>query len=216
MAKVLVVSDIRLFREGLAQLLTRETHFQEVAMASQVDEALGHIRELAPDTVLLDKGMPGAMLAIKAIAEQFSSTKVIVLGMSERPEDIIECAEAGIAGYICREASLDELMEAIERASREELSCSPRIAAALLRRVGRLAAERTDLCQDTQLTARELQITRLIDEGLCNKEIASRLHVQLSTTKNHIHNILDKLGVGRRGEAAAKLRRLGLLRQPRI
>jgi len=119
---------------------------------------------------------------------------------------VIACAEAGVSGYVTREASLDELTGVVESVARGESPCSPRISALLLRRVAETAGRRTETDAARRLTRREAEIVGLIDEGLSNKQIAGRLSIELATVKNHVHSILEKLQVERRAEAAARVR----------
>jgi DNA-binding NarL/FixJ family response regulator len=136
------------------------------------------------------------------------SIKVVALGVPEIDSEIIACAEAGISNYVTRQGSISELIRAIQDAVRGELRCPPKIAASLLQQVGSLSAERSPLEEPSRLTPREMEIVHLIDLGLSNKEIAAQLFIEVSTVKNHVHNLLDKLNVRRRGEAAARLRPL--------
>jgi DNA-binding NarL/FixJ family response regulator len=131
---------------------------------------------------------------------------VIALSVEETDEELIACAEAGVAGFVRRDAAFDELTTTISSVVRGELPCSPQTAAILLRRIAQLAAERRRVTVTARLTPREREIVRLIDDGLSNKEIAGRLHIELATVKNHVHNILEKLQVHGRLEAAAHLR----------
>jgi len=112
----------------------------------------------------------------------------------------------GIAGFVTSEASVAELVAAIESVARGESLCSPSVVAALLRRLGSLARSWAEADPTQPLTRREREILELIDEGLSNKQIAQRLRIELPTVKNHVHNILGKLGVRRRAEAAALVR----------
>jgi two-component system nitrate/nitrite response regulator NarL len=198
MIRVLVVSDIRLYREGIADALTRSGRC-EVAMTPADDW------ELAPtDVVLLDLAHPRARELLAAAGD----SRVVALGVREVEEEVIGWAEAGVAGYVTREATLDELVAVVESVARGEMECSPRIAALLLQRVASVAGTGRTLA-DGRLTPRENEIVGLLDQGLSNKQIARRLSIEPATVKNHVHHILDKLGVARRGEVAAQLRRDG-------
>jgi DNA-binding NarL/FixJ family response regulator len=144
---------------------------------------------------------------IRAVAEQAPATRVVVLGLPAGDQALLDCAEAGAAGYVSRDASLADLKAALQSAVLGELRCTPRDAAALLRRVALLAAQRSGPAPTgAALTQREVEIAGLIDGGLSNKEIARRLGIEVSTVKNHVHNILEKLQVHRRGEAVSQLR----------
>ena len=206
MITVLIASDIRLYREGLAESLKKHATLDVVGTALRPDDAVRKCAELGPGIVLVDHAMAESLRTIRLIAESQPDTRAIVLGVLESEEQVMACAEAGAAGYVTREASLEELVMTIESAARGELRCSARIAATLLRQVSRRASGWRDTPERSPLTARELEIVRLIEQGLSNKEIAGRLGIQVATVKNHVHNLLDKLRVRHRADAAARLR----------
>jgi DNA-binding NarL/FixJ family response regulator len=176
-----------------------------VGTATNLDEAVRLAAELFPSVILVDHALPEVVRTIRLILATQPMVKVVILGVLESDENILACAEAGVAGYVPREASLEDLIEAIECASRGELRCSPRMGATLLRLLALRAASSADHSSRT-LTSREVEIVRLIEQGLSNKEIASRLGIQVATVKNHVHNLLEKLHVHRRAEAADRLR----------
>ena len=213
---VFVVSDVRLYREGLAHSLKRDGRLTVLGTGGRVADAFGLEVARNDVVVLLDLALRDALGAVRALVERSTRVVVVALGVSEKTERIVECAEAGVVGYVCRDQSLDDLVRTVSSAVKGELDCSNRVAGALIRRLGRLAALRGSDPEATHLTLRERQVAELIDEGLSNKEIAARLHIELSTAKNHVHNILEKLGVHRRGEAAARLRRAGILPRPGV
>lgn len=209
MTRVFVVSNIRLYREGLSEMLARDGRLEVVGASSQ---GLGdqELVEAGADVVLVDMGIPDALAAIRGLRRGAGSCKVVAIGVRNRSDRVVACAEAGVANYVCRESTLDELVEAVEAAVRGELDCPPEIAAALVGRVARLA-ERTAAADQPYLTPRQLDVARLLERGLTNQEIADRLHIEVSTAKIHVHNILRKLGVRHRGQAVAKLHRSGML-----
>jgi two-component system nitrate/nitrite response regulator NarL len=202
--RVLIVAGIRLYRDGLAEVLSRRERLQVVGTAATRVQAMSLLTPVRPDVVLLDMATPDSHAAARelAVAEQLH---VVALGVPENDEDAIACAEAGVAGYVFRDASVDDLVGVIESAARGELLCSPRVAGWLARRVAILGTRRQDAL-DERLTAREREILTLIDRGLANKEIAVRLHLGVATVKVHVHNVLEKLQVHTRAEAAARLR----------
>ena len=213
MIRILIVDDTRLYREGLAQLLGRNDRLSVVGVAGERDDALACVRELDPDIVLLHMGMPDSFEILRAMVATAPRTKVVGLRVAETEDEILACAESGIAGYLPRDGSLDDLLSTVDSVARGEVLCSPRVAATLLRRVATLAVERRPRAVAANLTPREREIVGLIDEGLSNKEIALRLSIEVHTVKNHVHNILEKLKVHRRGEAAARLREDGTIRR---
>jgi two-component system, NarL family, nitrate/nitrite response regulator NarL len=205
--RLFVVAAVGLYREGLAQVLAREPGMTVVGTAADEDELLATVEKTKPDLVLIDVESPGGLEAVEAVAQVLPELKAIALAVNETEEGILACAEAGAAGFVLRGASLDVLITTIDSVARGEMPCSPRIVSALLRRVAALASLHRSEEASARLTTREREIVELIDAGLSNKEIAARLHIEVPTVKNHVHNILEKLNVSRRIEAAAQLRR---------
>ena len=207
MTRVLVVADVRLYRDGLVEMLRRDGRVSVVGAAAAGDELLRQIRDRGPHAVLLDITMSGSLDLVAAINAAAPDVNIIALGIPEVESDVIRYAEAGVSGYVPREASVAQLVKTVTGVARGEFACSPRIAAALLRRVATLAAAYAPEAPVRDLTSREREITQLIETGLSNKEIARRLSIEVATVKNHVHSILKKLRVHRRGEAAALVRR---------
>lgn len=211
MVRVLIISAIRLYRDGLAQVLGGDDDVEVVGAFDTTTSAIGGKRGDAPgpDVVLLDTADPRALDDMRLISGEFPGVKVVGLGVGHGDDDVIACAEAGIAGYVFREASLDELVATVQSSARGELRCSPELAGTLLRRVANLARAGgavSETAVTEVLTRREKEIVDLIERAYSNKQIAGELFIEVATVKNHIHNILEKLGVRTRGEAAAKLR----------
>lgn len=177
-----------------------------VGTAAAGEEALDCVRSLTPDVVVLDMARVESAEMLRSLTRALPSLKVVAVGVPEVERRVIACAEAGIAGYVRCEGTVEDLLATLESITSGEALLSPRMAASLLRRVATLAAEREpdiEVC----LTPRECEIAELLTDGLSNKEIAQRLCVEVATVKNHVHSILDKLKVSRRGEAAARVRR---------
>jgi DNA-binding NarL/FixJ family response regulator len=218
-----VVSDVRLYRDGLTDSLGRHNSLAIVGTASTSDEAVAQAISLRPDVVIVDMAMPDSLGTVRCLKKVPQHAAVVAFAVAEVEHAVLACAEAGVAGYVPRDASIEDLVAAVHRAARGEALCSPRIAATLFRRVAALAAELHPVAAAAgQLTGREREIIALIDAGMSNKEIAQRLSIEVATVKNHVHNVLDKLQVNRRGQAAARLRaagsrlaRGGLLEAPR-
>ncbi len=208
MAKhVLIVGDNRLYREGLARVLNENPRTHVVGMAQSRSEALAAAAAMRPEVVLLDMVMADALATARHLIEAAPGLKVVALGVAEIESEVVACAEAGIASYVTRDGTLDDLMQAMDSAVRGELRCSPQVAGSLLRRVSSLASERPEQPDLCALTNREIRILGIIEQGLSNKEIARALAIEVATVKNHVHHILEKLHVSRRGEAAALFRR---------
>lgn len=203
---VFVLAGLRLYREGVAGALANDGRFRVVGTAADGPAALALLAEVAPDVVLVETGAADGPALVRTVCEHAPDARIVALGISGEEADVLPLAEAGIAGWLTREASVEDLCETVASAAAGEAVCSPRIAASLLRRVAALAADRRLGPTATPLTRRQREILALIDEGLSNKEIARRLSIELATVKNHVHNILEKLQVTRRAEAAALVR----------
>jgi two-component system, NarL family, nitrate/nitrite response regulator NarL len=177
-----------------------------VGSAASAPEALALVERHDPDTVVLDLGTAGPAF-VRDLTARAPELRVIALAVTETPSNVVEWAEAGIAGLVTQDGTLTDLIEAIVSAAHDELVCSPLAAGVLLRQVRAMAGHTNG---DASLTPREVEIAQLIERGLMNKEIALRLGIELPTVKNHVHRILEKLGASRRADAAAHIRRTGL------
>jgi two-component system nitrate/nitrite response regulator NarL len=205
---LVVVSEVRLYREGLARLVGNAIESATVRTTGSGEGALGLLEVESAEVVLLDLSLPAALEVARRVQAAFPAVKVVGLGVQDEDEQIVACAEVGIAGLVSRSGSTEDLIVAIECAAAGELSCSKRAAGALLARVAALAGSAQRAPEEVPLTQREIQVVKLVDEGLTNKEIAAHLHISTATARNHVHNILDRLGVRTRSKAAAVARRL--------
>ena len=201
--RIVIVSDVCLYREGLALALHARGDVQVVGMVDSREAAERALAAHPCDVVLLDACMPQALQTARALLSADASIKVVAVAVAEEAADVVACAQAGLDGYVPRDGSIDDVAAAIHGVILGELHCSPRMTATLFKR---LAALGPVADESGQLTARETEVLELIDRGLSNKEIARRLRIGTATVKNHVHNILDKLHVTRRAEAAAQLR----------
>jgi DNA-binding NarL/FixJ family response regulator len=204
---VVVIAAVRFYREGLAGLFANRPDFTVAASVANEEEGLEQIEALVPDVVLLALAPTAGVLLVEEIVERSPETRVVIVGIADDDPEVLPLAEAGVAGYVTTDASAEELVCVVESVARGEALCSPRIAAALLQRVAALARDQRPRPPHAQLTTREREIVALIDQGLSNKEIARALWIEVATVKNHVHNILEKLNVTRRAEAAALVRR---------
>ena len=210
--RVLIVADVRFYRDGLADIIARHPRCSVLGTASSRAEAVDRVRETSPDVVLLDTAMPDGLLAAADIVASSPSAKVVAIALNETAHAVLEWAEVGASGYVPRDASLTDLIAAIERTARGELQCSAAVAAGMIRRVWALAKVAGDRQMPegaVHLTPREREIMRLIDQGMSNKDIARHLGIGVATAKSHVHHILEKLHVRGRSQAAARLRHSG-------
>lgn len=209
MLTVVLVSETRVYREGLAEWLDQDGRVQVTATAGNLDSAILHIRCAQPRIILFDYALSEGLRVIPLLQALGGEGRLVALGVPDTTADILACAEAGVAGYALRSASCDDLVKTLLAVDRGEFRCSPRVAASLARRVAALVAERRGDGAEAPfpLTPREQEIAELLERGWGNKEIARSLGIEVATAKNHVHNILAKLNVHRRGEAAATVRR---------
>lgn len=206
MLRLVVVANARIYREGLARRLGEREDFEVVATVAGLEESLPWARADA-DVVLVDMATPRSLAIVERLHLESSTARIIAIGVPELEDVILQCAEAGISGYLPLEGSLEELVRLIKSVSRGESLVSPRIAAGLLRRVSTLADRQASGAVALPLTRRERQIADLLEQGLTNKEISRRLDIRVATVKNHVHNILKKLHLQHRAEVGARLRR---------
>jgi DNA-binding NarL/FixJ family response regulator len=204
--RVLVVAGVRLYRDGVASNLGHRDNLTVVGAAATGEEVLGLVASLRPDVVVLDMGMSDSLEVARAISAEAPAARVVAFAVEDIDLKVLACAEAGVAGYVPREASMNDLVATIEQVTRGELNCSPRIVASLFRHVASLASKVRTSAGGADLTRREREVLALIDAGLSNKEIAVRLHIEVSTVKNHVHNLLEKVQATSRSQAAAQLR----------
>lgn len=208
--KVLVVADIRLYREGAAESLRRLDGIDHVDTASTGSSAVAAARRCGCDVVLMDMSVENSAGVVESMMTARPGMKVVALGVPEEGPQVVECAEAGIVGYVPRDASLADLGDVLRTALRGEAWCSSKVAAGLLRHIAMQARTRRagGSAHQLQLTRREQDVLRLLETGLTNKEIARALDIKLSTVKNHVHNLLAKFGAHGRADIVGALDRL--------
>lgn len=215
--RIALVHRDGLYRDCLCRCLAQAESISVVHCASGLaHETWEIVGSYGPDLLLLEYGLCRRYefrRPAKGGGAASPATKVIVVGVPNREEDILACIESeGAAGYLSVDSTLSDLMENINAVMNGETLCSPRVASLAFDRVSALTRrlENGRAGERTRLTRREAEIVSLIDAGLSNKEIATRLHIELSTVKNHIHNILDKLQLHDRHSAVNYVKEQGL------
>jgi len=199
---VFIVAEVRLYREGLAESLSTCPRLSVVGIGASREDACERVPQLGPDVVLVDVATRESLTLIRDLRADALRCKVLAFAVDEVGADIIECAEAGAAGYVTADASVDDLVAAIEGIARAELVCSPRIAAQLFGRISE-RGERWSVAAKI-LTTREREVLDCLRQGKSNKEIAQTLNIAEPTVKNHVHHLLEKLDVTTRAQAAAR------------
>jgi two-component system, NarL family, nitrate/nitrite response regulator NarL len=197
--KVLVVTEIRLYRDGVAEALRRQRDVELVATSASGSAAVLAAHRSGCDVVLLDMAMTDSTQVVQSLLTTRPGLKVVALGVPEDGPEVVECAEAGICGYVSRDSSLAEVTDSLRTALRGEAPLSARVAAGLLKHIAVQARSRRDGVPH-DLTAREHEVLGLMKSGMTNRQIARALDLQLSTVKNHVHNVLHKYGVASRAE----------------
>ena len=210
--RVLLVDDQALFREGLRTLLSVQAGLEVVGEAGNGEEALQQAAALKPDVILMDLQMPGldGAATTRRLRAQGSPSKVIVLTTFDDDENVFEGLRAGAVGYLLKDTPSARLVEAIRLAARGESFLEPSVAAKVVSEFARLSPRPSEALTEP-LSERELEVLRLVARGESNREIAAELVIAEGTVKNHLTNILAKLEVSDRTEAAVKARELGVI-----
>jgi len=203
---VVIASSVRLVREGLVACLRDRDGIVVIDAVNLESDGIARVAAIAPDVVLVDLGHRDPREVTQLLKIACSEAKLVAFALAEIDDDVFACAAAGFSGYVPRESGADDIYRALMDAASGRLNCAPHIAAAMFSRLADLLQKIPADMALPALTAREGEILALAEEGRSNKEIARHLRISLATVKNHIHNILLKLHVGRRGEAVARLR----------
>jgi DNA-binding NarL/FixJ family response regulator len=209
--RVAVSSEDRMLREVLEASLTGREGLEVPPAGPEADGAL--------DVVLVDVGfnLAAALARTWEARERWPVAKLIVVGLEQEDESLVDFIEAGALGYVLRASSPDDLVAAIHAVQQGMVTCSPRVVASVLARISLLsrhAAPAPAVSEVEPLTLREREILTLLAAGLGNKEVGQRLRITVQTVKNHVHRILEKLGVHRRRDAVRLAYDLGILAEP--
>ena len=203
--RVVVVDDGRLNRDCLVAQLAN--HGFPATVAWDLPSLLSEVGNSPPDVILLNIGTPDSSTLLQFALDLNRDIRVIVFGLSiDRESEIVNCAEAGVAGLHLRTESFEDLLDLLSNTGDGRAQCSPDVSAILLRRVYAFAAQANPDASTDALTAREIEILELIEQGMTNQQIATRLSLTVNTVKNHVHNLLGKLGVGSRTDAVGVFR----------
>jgi len=211
--KIMLVEDHVLVREGTKEMLDREDDMEVVAEAGDGEQAVRLAAELDLDIVIMDIALPklNGIEATKQIKEISPHTAILVLTAYDDDEYVFALLEAGAAGYLLKDVSTDELVEAIRAVQAGESMLHPAIARKVVNRFSRHAAEGKEEAPLEELTEREIEVLQLAGRGITNREIADNLSISHRTVQAHLSHIFSKMGVGSRTEAVVYALRTGLL-----
>ena len=212
--RVLIADDHAVVREGLRWMISTEPGLELVGEAADGVEAADKARALQPDVILMDLVMPrkDGIEAIEEIVDERPAARILVLTSFAEDEKVFAAVKSGALGYLIKDSSPQELMQAIRDVHRGEPSMDPAIAQKLMRELQRSTRSPEQPLTEEPLTEREVEVLRWVAQGLSNQEIADRLVVSERTVRSHVSNILDKLHLANRTQAALYALREGLAR----
>ncbi|MCZ6455631.1 MAG: response regulator transcription factor [Actinobacteria bacterium] len=212
MASVLIVDDAELFREALSAAFAQEG-FEVVGAAAEAMTAIDLTREFEPDIVMLDLLMPGmsGLEIVGTIIKTSPKTRVVLLTASESAEDLLAAVKAGVSGYLTKDTPLPRLVAAMNDVLDGGAAVSPAMGGKLFSALRDLLRHHGTVSRRPELTGRELEVLTLVGEGKTSREIAEQLYISENTVRNHVRNILDKLGLKSRFEAVTWAHREGLI-----
>ena len=211
--RILLADDHALFRRALADLINRQPGFTVVAEAANGAEAVKQAMRVKPDLVLMDIHMPelDGIQATQQLASKLSDTRIVMLTVSEEDQDLFKAIQAGAHGYLLKKIEPESLFELLRGVFRGEAPLSRNTAMKILKRISERGAETITATPAEALTERELEVLKLLATGKTNKEIGAQLNIAENTVKNHLKNILAKLHLENRVQAAAMAVRQGLV-----
>jgi DNA-binding NarL/FixJ family response regulator len=212
--KILIVDDHEVVRNGISVMMGRQQDFAVAGEAQNGFEAVEKARYLHPDLILMDLRMPqmDGVAAMRKIREELPEMKFIVLTTYDNDEYIFDAIEAGAKGYLLKDASREELFQAVRAVYRGESLIEPGVAAKILDRLAQLSRQANQPAAAQILSEREIEVLQLIAGGAPNKAIASALSISESTVKTHVANIFQKLDVNQRTEAVTKAMSMGIIK----
>ncbi len=205
--KLIIIEDNRLLREGINAMLKKETDMNVVALFSDGDFVVDKVDELKADIVLLDLGLPNhdSLELVIALKNDHHNVRVIAMDLLPIQEDVMQFVEAGVSGFILKDATIPEFTKTIRAVASGEKVLPAVMTESLFSQIVDYGVKElgpSKLVQSVRMTSREREIVSLIAEGLANKEIAHKLNISIYTVKSHVHNILEKMALNTRVQIA--------------
>ena len=205
--RLLVIEDNRLLREGISAMIKEQSDMKVSAAIGTGENILEKINTLKPDVTLLDLGLrnQNSLQVVKSVKKKFSSTKIIVMDLVPVHEEILEFVQAGVSGFILKDATVHDFLKTIRSVAEGNKVLPNNLTDSLFSQIVEYAVrgpKSSSLIKSVRMTKREKQVIELIADGLTNKEIAQKLHLSTFTVKSHVHNILEKLALHTRVQIA--------------
>jgi DNA-binding NarL/FixJ family response regulator len=204
--RLLLIEDNRLLRDGIAGMLKSHKDIKIVAASGNGENSILKIHELRPNVILLDLGLrsQSSLHVVEIVKKEFPKARVVVMDLTPAEGDILQFVKAGAAGFILKDATVDDFLSTIRAVAEGKKVLPPVLSESLFSQIvqNALAGGRSSLTKAIRMTKREHEVIRLISDGMSNKEIAMQLHVATYTIKSHVHNIMEKLALHTRLEVA--------------
>jgi DNA-binding NarL/FixJ family response regulator len=205
--RLLVIEDNRLLREGISAMIKEQPDMKVLAAIGTSENILEKINTLKPNITLLDLGLrnQNSLQVVKSVKKKFSNTKIIVMDLVPVHEEVLEFVQAGVSGFILKDATVDDFLKTIRNVAEGKKVLPSNLTDSLFSQIVEYAVrgpKSSSLIKSVRMTKREKQVIELIADGLTNKEIAQKLHLSTYTVKSHVHNILEKLALHTRVQIA--------------
>ena len=203
---VIVLTPVRLLGDGLAACFSSRPGMRAIAVVNDLANLRDTLATTDTDVVLIDVTQGVDLFDVRAIASEWPNMPFVALGLTEQRQEVIRCGRAGFAGYVARDASIDELCNSLLEIVAGRLACPPEISGGLLRALFRREPNSVEPNPSLALTRRESEVLELLGRGFSNKEIANELCLSVATVKHHVHHVLEKLQLQRRAQAMRRVR----------
>jgi DNA-binding NarL/FixJ family response regulator len=203
---IIVLTPVRLLGDGLAACFSSRADMRAIAVVNDLASLRDKLATTETQVVLIDVTQGVDLFDVRDIASEWPNIALVALGLHEQRQEVIRCGRAGFAGYVARDASIDELCNSLSEIVAGRLACPPEIAGGLLRALFHRESSSGQSDVDLALTRRESEVLELLGRGFSNKEIGSELCLSVATVKHHVHHILEKLKLERRAQAMRRVR----------
>ncbi len=203
---IIVLTPVRLLGDGLAACFSSRPDMRAIAVVNDLASLRDKLSTTETHVVLIDVTQGVDLFDVRGIASEWPDVPLVALGLTEQRQEVIRCGRAGFAGYVARDASIDELCNSLSEIVAGRLACPPEIAGGLLRALFHRESSSGESDVDLALTRRESEVLELLGRGFSNKEIGAELCLSVATVKHHVHHILEKLKLERRAQAMRRVR----------